>query len=116
MPFYKFKVLKSRTGEELPDLNEQAFLWIGELADAFPEKEFLLLFSGEFHSGLEAFLEFQCDQSLDIQEVADILFDEEQYHDEKVRVWPAEGAHEEQITGVWFGGLSEEEPEMVRIF
>ena len=114
MPFYKFKVLKSRTGEELPDLNEQAFLWIGELADAFPEKEFLLLFSGEFHSGLEATLEFQCDQSLDIQEVADILFDEEQYHDEKVRVWPAEGVHEEQITGVWFSGLNE--PEMVRIF
>ena len=114
MPFYKFKVVKSRAGEELPDLNEQAFLWIGELADAFPEKEFLLLFSGEFNSGVEAFLEFQCDESLDIQEVADILFDEEQYDVDRVRIWPAEGAGEEQITGVWFSGLNE--PTMTRIF
>ncbi len=114
MPFYKFKVLKNRAGEELPDLNEQAFLWIGELADAFPEKEFLLLHSGFFSNGVEAFLEFQCDESLDVQEVADILFDEEQYDPFRVRVWPAEAASEEQIVGVWFSGLNE--PEMTQIF
>lgn len=114
MPFYKFKVVKSCVGDQLPDLNEQAFLWIGELADAFPEKEFLLLHSGFFGNGVEAFLEFQCDESLDVQEVADILFDEEQYDPDRVRVWPSEGADEEQITGVWFSGLNE--PMMVRIF
>jgi hypothetical protein len=114
MPFYKFKVVKSRVGEDLPDLNEQAFLWIGELADSFPEKEFLLLFSGLFVNGVEAFLEFQCDESLDVQEVADVLFDEEQYNAEKLRVWPAEAANDEQIIEVWFSGLNE--PEMTRIF
>jgi hypothetical protein len=114
MPFYKFKVMKSRPGDELPDLNEQAFLWIGELADAFPEKEFLLLFSGLYEKGVEATLEFQCDECLDIQEVADVLFDEEQYDPQKVRVWPAEGAEDEQITQVWFSGLNE--IEMTRIF
>ncbi len=114
MPFYKFKVVKSRAGDDLPDLNEQAFLWLGELADSFPEKEFLLLFSGEFGRGVEAFLEFQCDSSLDVQEVADILFDDEQYDPQRVRVWPAEGADDENITQVWFSGLNE--PEMVRIF
>ncbi len=114
MPFYKFKVLKNRAGDQLPDLNEQAFLWIGELADAFPEKEFLLLCSGLFGKGVEAFLEFQCSESLDVQEVADVLFDEEQYDPQRVRVWPAEAAEEEQITGVWFSGLNE--PEMRQIF
>jgi hypothetical protein len=116
MPFYKFKVVKSCAGEELPDLNEQAFLWIGELADAFPEKEFLLLHSGSFNDGVEAFLEFQCEGFIDVQEVADILFDEEQYDPDKVRVWPAEAASEEQIIEVWFSGLSEEEDKMIRIF
>lgn len=114
MPFYKFKVVKSHVGDEYPDVNEQAFLWIGELADSFPEKEFMLLYSGLFGKGVEAFLEFQCDESLDTQEVADILFDEDQYEAEKVRVWPAENASEEQIIEVWFSGLNE--PEMVRIF
>ena len=114
MPFYKFKVVKSRMGEQLPDLNEQAFLWIGELADAFPEKEFLLLHSGLFGDGVEAFLEFQCDSGLDVQEIADILFDEDQYDVERVRVWPAENASEEQIIEVWFSGLNE--PTMTRIF
>jgi hypothetical protein len=114
MPFYKFKVMKSRTGEELPDLNEQAFLWIGELADAFPEKEFLLLHSGLFGNGVEAFLEFQCNESLDIQEVADILFDDEQHDPDRVRVFPAEVVNEEQIISVWFSGLNE--PNATRIF
>lgn len=111
MPFYKFKVVKSCVGDDLPDLNEQAFLWLGELADAFPEKEFLLLFSGVFGKGVEATLEFQCDSSLDVQEVADVLFEEDQYNPSTVRVWP-EG--EEQIIQVWFSGLNE--PEMTRIF
>lgn len=118
MPFYKFKVVKSRAASKseynLPDLNEQAFLWIGELADSFPEKEFLLLHSGLFNDGDKAFLEFQCDGSLDVQEVADILFDEEQYDPYKLRVWPAEGVEEEQIIEVWFSGLNE--PKMTRIF
>lgn len=114
MPFYKFKVLKSCVGDGLPDLNEQAFLWIGELADAFPEKEFLLLYSGFFGKGVEATLEFQCDECLDVQEVADVLFDEEQFDPQKVRVWPAECAKDEQIIQVWFSGLNE--PEMTRIF
>ncbi len=114
MPFYKFKVLKNRAGDQLPDLNEQAFLWIGELADAFPEKEFLLLHSGEFNRKVEAFLEFQCDESLDVQEVADVLFEEEQYDPDRVRVWPAESADDENIIQVWFSGLNE--PEMTRIF
>ena len=116
MPFYKFKVVKSRAGDQLPDLNEQAFLWIGELADAFPEKEFLLLHSGLFGNGIEAFLEFQCNESLDIQEVADILFDDEQHDPDRARVCPADVVNEEQITGVWFSGFSEEEPTMTRIF
>jgi hypothetical protein len=111
MPFYKFKVVKSQVGDELPDLNEQAFLWIGELADAFPEKEFLLLFSGVFDKSKEAVLEFQCDQPLEVSEVADILFEEDQFHEKSVRVWPSD---EEQIIEVWFSGLNE--PEMVRIF
>ena len=114
MPFYKFKVVKSCVGEEVPDLNEQAFLWIGELADAFPEKEFLLLHSGFFGRGVEAFLEFQCDSGLDVQEVADILFDEEHYDPQRQRVWPAENADAEQIIKVWFSGLNE--TEMTQIY
>lgn len=114
MPFFKFKVVKSRTGDELPDLNEQAFLWLGELADSFPEKEFLLLHSGNFGNSVEAFLEFQCNESLDVQEVADILFDDEQYCVDKTRVWPVECANEEQIIQVWFSGLKDDT--MIQLF
>jgi hypothetical protein len=105
MSYHTIYVKKNKKGPEIAHCGELIFQWFGALADVKPEMQVVLLRNEAFEDELDARIVFQTSEPLSAEEFADIVFEEEKWYPDIVRVLPAEVVDEEYIVEVLFNGV-----------